>query len=170
MLLITMEFIINVKHYGDVFLSLHLLTGFFLILFVYCLLLQSRDGCVAREPYLSAAPHWLCAELRRTRWPWASRGFGTWLSSLRGNISRRRWSAARCSSWPSRHLVSTSLCTWGIWTGGNPRRTSGRTCGRTTWSRAHTSGRGREDTPAGPWWTGYVTKTMSHGESFLLFV
>lgn len=34
MLLITMEFIINVKHYGDVFLSLHLLTRF---LFLFCL-------------------------------------------------------------------------------------------------------------------------------------
>lgn len=128
---------------------------------------QTSVLCFA--PYLSLAPHPRCVKLQWTRWPWASPVYGTSSLSRRGStFQRHRW-AKRCSSCLSPLFVLTSLCTWGIWTGGSPPRTSGRTCDRTTWSPARTSGRDRADTPADPWWVGYVTRTTSHGKSCSFF-
>lgn len=105
---------------------------------------------VAEPPYLSQDPRWRCVTLPWIRWLSASPERGTSpLSRQDSTFQRRRW-AWRCSWCFSLLFVWISLCTMDIWVGGSPRHTSGRTCVRTTWWRARTSGRDISDTPAGP--------------------
>lgn len=111
------------------------------------------------QSYIVPVPRWRRAEHPRSYSSWASPVFGISSWPRLGNTSPpRRW-AGRCSSGLSPRAVWTSPCTRGTWTAGSRRRTSGRTCGRTRWSPARTSGRGRSDTPAAPWWAAYDTRT-----------
>lgn len=120
-------------------------------------------------PYPCLALRSRCVKLPWTPRPWASPVCGTSSSPRPGSTSPRRWWAARCSSCTSPLFVLASPGTTGTWTGGSSPRTSGRTCGRTTWSLARTSGRDREDTPAGPWRRDYVNGALRRidGEALL---
>lgn len=110
--------------------------------------ITKRSVCVA---YLSLCPHWRCVKPLWIGQFWASLGHGTSSLTLRGSTFPPHWLAARCSSNFLLLSVLISLCTEGIWTVGNPWRTSGKTCDHRTWSPARTSGSDRADTPAAPW-------------------